>query len=87
MSDHCFRAIGGMEACRKLAEVFYGYVARDPVLKPIFPASFHCAIDALTLYLAQSLGGPCEYSQRRWWLSLREAHLRFRIGRRSGRRG
>jgi len=79
-SDYCYRAIGGREGCRNLSEVFYGYVAQDPILKPIFPASLRCAIDAFTLYLAQALGGPCEYSQSRWWLSLREAHLRFRIG-------
>ena len=31
-------------------------------------------------FLTQFLGGPTEYSQRRWWLSLRESHLRFKIG-------
>lgn len=79
-SDHCYQAIGGMEMCRKLSEVFYGHVAQDPILRPIFRGSFHCAIPAFALYLAQFLGGPCEYSQGRWWLSLREAHLRFKIG-------
>lgn len=69
-----------MDGCRKLSEVFYGFVAKDPVLRPIFRGSFHCAIPSLALYLAQLLGGPCEYSAQRWWLSLREAHLRFRIG-------
>lgn len=85
MPDHCYQAVGGMEGCRKLSEVFYGYVAQDPVLRPIFKGGFHCAIEALALYLAQFLGGPCEYAQRRWWLSLREAHLRFKIGEKERR--
>ena len=54
---------------------------RDPLLRPLFPGkSFTCAIEAFAAFLAQFLGGPSEDSQRRWWLSLRESHLRFQIG-------
>ena len=74
-----YRAFGGMDACRKLSEAFYGRVQRDPVLRPLFP-SLHCAIESFTVWLAEFLGGPCGYSPGRWSLSLREAHLRFRIG-------
>jgi hemoglobin len=79
-----YAAIGGMDGCRRLSTAFYARVAHDSVLRPLFP-SFHCAIDAFAVFLAQFLGGPSEYSERRWWLSLREAHLRFRIGQ--GERG
>src|SRR5437879_2910625 len=75
-----YRALGGMEACRRLSVAFYARVEQDPRLRPIFPSSFHCAIDAFAAFLAQTLGGPCNYSPRRWWLSLREAHVRFKIG-------
>jgi truncated hemoglobin YjbI len=75
-----YESIGGMDACRKLSSAFYSRVERDPRLRPVFPSSFHCAIEAFATYLAQLLGGPCQYSQRRWWLSLRESHLRFKIG-------
>jgi hemoglobin len=75
-----FDAIGGMPACRKLAESFYGRVQRDPVLAPLFPSSLHCAIDAFTLFLAQFLGGPAGYGEHRWHVSLGDAHARFRIG-------
>jgi len=34
----------------------------------------------LPLFWRSSSGGPSEDSQRRWWLSLRESHLRFKIG-------
>ena len=39
-----------------------------------------CAIEEFAAFLAQFLGGPAEDAQRRWWVSLRESHLRFKIG-------
>jgi truncated hemoglobin YjbI len=76
-----YETIGGMETCRKLSIAFYARVERDPLLRPLFPGkTFNCAIEAFTLFLAQFLGGPSEYSETRWFLSLREAHLRFAIG-------
>ena len=76
-----YQAIGGAVTCRKLSESFYARVKRDPVLRPFFPGkSLRCAIEAFTAFLAQFLGGPPEDAQRRWWLSLRESHLRFKIG-------
>lgn len=39
-----------------------------------------CAVEAFAAFLAQFLGGPAEQAQERWWLSLRESHLRFKIG-------
>jgi len=74
-----YQSFGGMDACRRLSETFYGRAQRDPVLRPLFP-SLHCAVESFTVYLAQLLGGPSDYSKRRWSLSLREAHLRFKIG-------
>ena len=64
-----------------MAVAFYARVERDPLLRPLFPGkTFTCAIEEFAAFLAQFLGGPSEDSQRRWWLSLRESHLRFRIG-------
>lgn len=76
-----YQAIGGAAACRKLSASFYARVERDPVLRPLFPGkTLKCAIEEFTAFLAQFLGGPPEHAQRRWWLSLRESHLRFKIG-------
>ena len=78
-----YQTLGGRETCRKLATAFYARVARDPVLRPLFPGkTFKCAIDEFAAFLAQFLGGPAEDTQHRWWLSLRESHLRFKIGAR-----
>src|SRR5215472_4217742 len=76
-----YQATGGRRVCRQLSEAFYARVARDPVLRPLFPGkSFRCAVEAFAAFLAQFLGGPAEDAQQRWWLSLRESHLRFKIG-------
>lgn len=73
-------AIGGEAGCRKLVETFYARVAQDPVLVAVYGTSYRCAIEGLTAYLTQLFGGTDEYSRMRWFLSLREAHRRFRIG-------
>lgn len=75
-----YRAIGGRAACRKLATTFYARVERHPVLRPLFPGkTFTCAIEEFAAFLAQFLGGPSQDAKRRWWLSLYESHLRFKI--------
>ncbi len=76
-----YQAIGGTAACRSLSEAFYARVARDPVLRPLFPGkTLRCAIEAFTAFLVQFLGGPSQDTQHRLSLSLRESHLRFTIG-------
>ena len=77
-----YDAIGGSAGCRKLSESFYARVMQDPVLRPLFPGkTMKCAIEEFGAFLVQFLGGPSPDTQDRWWLSLRESHLRFRIGR------
>jgi truncated hemoglobin YjbI len=77
-----YEAVGGTEGCRRLSGAFYARVESDQVLRPLFPGkSLRCAIEAFAAFLVQFLGGPPEDSQRRWWVSLRESHLRFQIGR------
>jgi hemoglobin len=76
-----YHALGGMDTCRRLSAAFYAYVEHDPVLRPLYPPTLKgCPIETLAAFLIQFFGGPCEYAQRRWSLSLREAHLRFAIG-------
>ncbi len=76
-----YQAAGGRAGCRQLSEAFYARVGRDPVLRPLFPGkSMRCAVEAFTAFLAQFLGGPAGDAEDRWFLSLRESHLRFRIG-------
>ncbi len=75
-----YDALGGRDGCRKLSEAFYARVSQDPILSPLFPKHIQCAINAFAAFLVQFLGGPNEYSEGRWWLSLHESHMRFKIG-------
>ena len=77
-----YGAIGRAAGCRALATAFYAHVERDPILRPLFPSTFTCAIEEFSAFLVQFLGGEADHTQRRWWLSLRESHHRFPIGQR-----
>ena len=73
--------LGGEAGCKRLSVEFYSRVGRDPLLRPLFPGkSLRCAIEEFAAFLIQFLGGDEGCTQRRWWLSLRESHARFRIG-------
>ena len=57
--SNLYEAIGGTAGCRGLSVAFYARVARDPVLRPLFPGkSFTCAIEEFAAFLVQFLGGP-----------------------------
>ncbi len=74
-------ALGGEAGCRRLSAEFYARVRTDPILRPLFPGkTLKCAIEEFAAFLIQFLGGDERQTQRRWWLSLRESHGRFRIG-------
>src|SRR6185295_14193763 len=73
-------ALGGEAGCKNLSTAFYARVGKDPMLRPLFPGkTLKCAIEEFGAFLIQFLGGDEEQTQRRWWLSLRESHARFRI--------
>ena len=80
-SSQLYQVMGGKTACLRLSEAFYARVAKDPLLRPLFPSTFRCAIEAFAAFLVQFLDGPPEDAQRRYHLSLRESHQRFMIGR------
>ncbi len=78
-----YDAAGGEETFRKLVERFYGGVAEDPILRPIYPeANLAGATERLTLFLIQYWGGPNTYSERRGHPRLRMRHSPFPIGQR-----
>src|SRR5258708_2433316 len=76
-----YELVGGRAMCHELATAFYTGIEHDPLLRPLFPGKNHrCAVEEFAAFLAQFLGGPAEDAQRRWWLSLRDSHARFKIG-------
>jgi hemoglobin len=76
-----YQQVGGMKTLRRLARVFYARVTRDPLLKRLFSKQTDKQIERLTLFLAETFGGPKRYSllhcgQR----SLQQMHGAFVIG-------
>lgn len=68
-------AIGGQEACERLAKAFYRHVEDDPVLRPMYPKHLSCSISGLGAFIHEMLGGTTEWPLR----PIFSFHLRFKI--------
>nr|PZN42199.1 MAG: globin [Actinomycetota bacterium] len=76
-----YEAVGGEETFRKLVRRFYEGVAKDPLLRPLYPEEdLSGAEERLRLFLMQYWGGPRTYSERRGHPRLRMRHAPFAIG-------
>jgi hemoglobin len=76
-----YEAAGGEEAFTRLVHRFYEEVAKDPLLRPVYPAKdLGPAEENMRLFLIQYWGGPATYSERRGHPRLHKRHVRFRIG-------
>jgi hemoglobin len=76
-----YESVGGLPFFERLVDTFYGGVADDDVLRPLYPeADLAGARRRLTLFLAQYWGGPGTYSQERGHPRLRARHFPFSIG-------
>ncbi|MGC8510446.1 MAG: globin [Acidimicrobiales bacterium] len=62
-----------------LVDAFYERVARDDLLRPMYPEDLTDAKRHLTLFLAQYWGGPSTYSHERGHPRLRMRHVPFTI--------
>ena len=75
-----FEAFGGHRFFEGLVAGFYGRVATDPVLRPMYPGSdLAPAEERLRLFLEQYWGGPTTYSERRGPPGLRLRHAHFPV--------
>ena len=76
-----YELAGGEETFRLLVERFYSSVAKDAVLRAVYPEEdLSGATERLTLFLVQYWGGPATYSERRGHPRLRLRHQPFAIG-------
>lgn len=75
-----YEKIGGMETCRRLSERFHQRVGAVPALSLLFPKNLAPSTERLALFLAESLGGPAEYTARRGKTSLLCRHDHVPIG-------
>ena len=80
-ADTFYDAVGGDETFRRLVARFYEGVAKDPVLRPLYPdPDLSAAEERLRMFLVQYWGGPRTYSEQRGHPRLRMRHVTFRIG-------
>jgi hemoglobin len=76
-----YEAVGGEETFRRIVGRFYAEVAKDEVLRPLYPEEdLGPAEERLRLFLIQYWGGPHTYSDQRGHPRLRMRHNPFSIG-------
>ncbi|ASW56328.1 globin [Plantactinospora sp. KBS50] len=79
-TENFYEAVGGEPTFRKLVDEFYAGVARDPLLRPMYPEEdLAPAADRLALFLIQYWGGPGTYSSQRGHPRLRMRHAPFQV--------
>jgi hemoglobin len=69
-----FEHAGGEEALHRLEQVFYDKVLRDPLLQPLFGAGQPQHVDHLTMFTAESFGGPDRFSRELGFVHLIDVH-------------
>jgi hemoglobin len=76
-----YQAVGGSETFRKLIARFYEEVAKDDVVRPLYPEEdLGPAERRMRMFLEQYWGGPRTYSDERGHPRLRMRHNPFVIG-------
>ncbi|MGU3294209.1 globin [Williamsia sp. M5A3_1d] len=76
-----YDAVGGAQTFDDLTRRFYEEVARDEILRPLYPEEDLVPAERrLRMFLEQYWGGPRTYSDERGHPRLRMRHQPFRIG-------
>ncbi|SNS79419.1 globin [Rhodococcoides kyotonense] len=76
-----YDAVGGGDTFHKLTAKFYEEVAKDEVVRPLYPEEdLGPAERRMRMFLEQYWGGPRTYSDERGHPRLRMRHSPFRIG-------
>jgi len=77
-----YEAVGGLPFFVALVDRFYAKVAKDIMLRPLYPDDIGPPAEHLALFLAQYWGGPTTYSEARGHPRLRMRHAPFAVGQR-----
>ncbi|RCW45111.1 hemoglobin [Halopolyspora algeriensis] len=76
-----YEQVGGEATFHRIVARFYAEVAKDELLRPMYPEEdLSGAEERLRLFLMQYWGGPHTYSDRRGHPRLRMRHAPFKIG-------
>lgn len=76
-----YDAVGGADTFRKLTARFYEEIAKDEIVRPLYPEEdLGPAERRMRMFLEQYWGGPHTYSDERGHPRLRMRHQPFKIG-------
>lgn len=81
-----FEHAGGEEALHRLEEAFYASVLRDPLLQPLFGAGKPSHVEHLTMFTAETFGGPDRFSRELGFAHLIDVHRHLHITEEQRRR-
>ena len=70
---------GGEEGLHRLEQLFYDSVLRDPLLQPLFGDGQPQHVDHLTMFTAESFGGPDDFSHELGFAHLIAVHRGLEI--------
>lgn len=74
-----FEHAGGLEGLHRLEETFYASVLKDPLLQPLFGIGQPRHVDHLTVFTAESFGGPDRFSRELGFNHLIAVHRHLKI--------
>src|SRR6201991_3804436 len=74
-----FEHAGGEEALHRLEQIFYDSVLRDPLLQPLFGAGQPQHVEHLTMFTAETFGGPDRFTRELGFAHLIDVHRGLRI--------
>jgi hemoglobin len=78
-SESLYQHAGGAEGLHRLEQIFYDSVLRDPLLGPLFGAGRPDHVEHLTMFTAESFGGPDRFSRELGFRHLIDVHRGLRI--------
>jgi hemoglobin len=74
-----FEHAGGEPALRRLEEIFYESVLTDPLLAPLFGSGKPTHVKHLTMFTAESFGGPERFTRELGFQHIIDVHRGLRI--------
>ena len=74
-----FEHAGGWEALHRLEQLFYDSVLRDPLLQPLFGDGQPQHVDHLTMFTAETFGGPDRFTRELGFQHLIDVHRGLEI--------
>ncbi len=74
-----FEHAGGEAALHRLEQVFYASLLRDPLLQPLFGDGQPQHVDHLTMFTAETFGGPDRFTRELGFQHLIDVHRGLEI--------